>query len=83
MEQKLIGKISRYFPKIMVAVFDVSGKIKVGDNIKTKRETTDFDQIVSSMQIEHSQIEEAGAGTQVGLKVDQAVETGDEIYLLS
>ncbi|MEK7580399.1 MAG: translation elongation factor-like protein [Patescibacteria group bacterium] len=82
MEQKLVGKISRYFPKIMVAVLDVSDKIRVGDNVKIKGATTDFDQIVSSMQVEHSQIEEVGVGMQVGFKVDQTVEPGDEVYLL-
>lgn len=83
MEQKLVGKISRYFPKIMVAVLDVSDKIMVGDNVKIKGATTDFDQIVLSMQVEHNQVEEAGAGMQVGFKVDQTVEPGDEVYLLS
>jgi len=83
MEQKLVGKISRYFPKIMVAVLDVSDKIRTGDNVKIKGSTTDFDQIVLSIQVEHNQIEEADAGMQVGFKVDQTVEPGDEVYLLS
>ncbi len=83
MEQKLVGKIIRYFPKIMVAVLDVSNKIMAGDNVKIKGVTTDFDQIVLSMQVEHNQVEEAGVGMQVGFKVDQTVEPGDEVYLLS
>ena len=82
-EEKLIGKITHYFGKIGVAVIELSDTLKVGDTIHIKNSDRDFSQQVSSMQIEHEQVESAGAGKSVGLKVDQKVHEGDEVYLVS
>jgi len=82
---KLVGKITHYYDKIGVAVVEVKEKIKVGDTIKIKApdnspRETDFTQEVASMQIEHQQIKEAKKGDMIGLKVDQEVKPGDEVY---
>jgi len=81
MEEKLIGKITHYFNKIGVGVIEISeGKLKAGDKIHIKGATTDFEQSVSSMQIEHETVEKASAGQAIGMKVEQAVHEGDEVY---
>jgi putative protease len=77
-----IGDVSHYFTKIEVAVVDLTGKLKVGDEIMIKGATTDFTQKVESIQIEHDRIEEAGAGDSVGLLVRYRVRTGDEVFKL-
>jgi hypothetical protein len=43
-------------------------------------EHTDFQQDITSMQIEHATVEEAAPGTEVALKVTQRVRQGDGLY---
>jgi putative protease len=45
-----------------------------------KGATTDFEQIVGSMQIEHQNIETARKGQEIGLKVKEKVRRGDTVY---
>jgi len=79
-ERKEIGRITHYFPKIGVAVVELSDTIQVGDKILIKGYTTEFEQTVESMQIEHKNIQSAGAGQSIGLKVVQRVRENDRVY---
>jgi len=79
-EGQLIGKITHYFGKIGVAVIELSGDLKVGDQIKIVGGDTDFTQNVDSMEIEHKKVNEAKAGESVGLKVNQKVKEGYKVY---
>jgi translation elongation factor EF-1alpha len=75
-----IGSIGNYYSKISVAVIDLTGKIAVGDTIRLKGATTDFSQKVDSMQIEHANVQNAGPGQSIGLKVVDKVRKGDLVY---
>lgn len=75
-----VGKISHYFTKIGVAIIDLKATLKVGDEICVKGSTTDFSQKVSSMQIEHENVDEAEAGKSIGLKLDNKAREGDVVY---
>ncbi len=77
-----VGEITHYFTRIGVAVIDLTGSIKVGDLIAIKGMTTNFEMTVTSMQIEGKNIEEAGAGDDIGMKVDDRVRQGDIVYKL-
>ncbi len=79
-ERKEIGRITHYFPKIGVAVVELSDTIQVGDKILIKGSTTEFEQTVESMQIEHKNIQSAGPGQSIGLKVVQRVRENDRVY---
>ena len=79
-KEKSIGKVSSYFSHIEVAAIDLTGKLKVGDTIRIKGNTTDFTQEVGSMQVEHKQVKEAGKGDSVGIKVDDKVRVNDLVY---
>lgn len=79
----LVGKITHYFDRIGVAVVEVLSPIKIGDQIKIVGHNQEFTQEVQSMQIEHNQITEAEKGQTIGLKVNQPVKEGDQIYKLS
>jgi len=76
-----IGKITHFFNKIDVAVLELEGELKVGDTIVISGHGQEFEQGVDSMQVEHQQVTEAKKGDAVGLKVDQMVKEGDEVYL--
>jgi len=80
MADTLVGKITHYFDKIGVAVVEVLAPIKIGDQIKISGHENEFTQEVSSMQIEHQQVQEVTKGQIVGMKVDQPVKEGDEVY---
>jgi putative protease len=75
-----VGHVTHFFTKISVAVVELSAPLAVGDTILVKGPTTDFEQVVESMQIEHENIEKAGAGQSIGLKVEQRVREGDIVY---
>ena len=75
-----IGKVTHYYTKIGVAVIELSDTLRVGDKIRIKGATTDFEQTIDSMQVEHEEIEEAEAGQSIGLKVNDNVRQHDVVY---
>lgn len=81
-EGKLIGKITHYFGNIGVAVIELTGTLKEGDNIRITGGETDFTQAVESMEIEHEKVKIAKAGKSIGLKVSQKVHEGYKVYKL-
>jgi len=79
-EKILIGKVTHYYPKIGVAVVELHETLKKGDKIEIEGKTTKLSQIVTSMQLNHIDIETAGAGQTVGVKVVDRVREGDSVY---
>jgi translation elongation factor EF-1alpha len=76
-----VGKVTHYYDKISVAVVELDGALANGDKIKFSRGGEDlFEQEVASMQIEHDKIDSAKKGDVIGLKVDQEVKEGAEVY---
>ena len=75
-----IGRITHFFSKINVAVIELKAPLKVGDTIVVKGPTTDFQQVVESMQIEHKNVQTGEAGQSIGLKVIQRVRETDVVY---
>ncbi len=75
-----IGRVTHYFTKISVAVVELSASLAVGDRIRIKGPTTNFEQVVESMQIEHNNVERAEAGQSIGLKVKERVRERDIVY---
>jgi len=75
-----VGHITHFFTRISVAVVELSATLAVGDTILIKGPTTDFEQVVESMQIEHENIERAEAGQSIGLKTEQRVREEDIVY---
>lgn len=75
-----IGRVMDYFARIGVAGIDLQGKLRVGDTIRIRGHTTEIEQVVESMEIEHEQVEEAGPGDSVGIKVNDRCRNGDHVY---
>lgn len=78
--EKKIGTVTHYFGKINVAVLDLKGKLNLGDEVHIMGHSTDFTQKISSMQVDHKEVESAKKGSDVALKVDERVREGDEIF---
>ena len=79
-EKKLIGKITHYFTKIGVAVVELTDKVSVGDMISIEGPSTNFQQKIDSMQIEHKNVKTAKKGDSIGLKVMDRVRETDSVY---
>lgn len=79
-EKKLVGTVTHFFDKIMVAVVKPMKPIKTGDVLEFRGHDgqVKFAQAGASLQIEHETVETANKD--FGLKVDQAVKEGDKIY---
>ncbi len=80
MTEKQVGRVTHYFNKIGVAIVELEDDLKVGDTIRFKGSTTEFEQMVDSLQIEHEQVQEAKKGQAVGLKVKEHAREHDLVY---
>ncbi len=78
---KLVGKVSHYFSDISVGVIKLSAPLSQGDEIRIiGGEATDFNQKVKSMQVDHKEVKKAKKGNSVGLKTDEKVREGYQVY---
>ncbi len=80
MEEIKLGTIDDYFAKVGVIAMKLENSVKVGDTIHIKGHTTDINQTVSSMQIEHQVVQEAKKGDSIGIKVNERIRRGDTVY---
>lgn len=81
MEEKKVGEVIKFFSKISVAAIRLSeGSLKVGDKIHIVGHTTDLSETLDSMQIENKNVQEAGPGADVGVKVKDRVREHDVVY---
>lgn len=79
-----IGKVTHYYDKIGVAVVDVMKQpLKVGTMVKISGHDNEFNQTVSSLQVEHKPVSKIAAGESGALKTDKPVKEGDAIYLVT
>jgi putative protease len=75
-----VGHVTHFFSKIKVAVLELTAPLAVGDRILVKGPTTDFEQVVESMQIEHANIPRAEVGQSIGLKMAENARERDVVY---
>ena len=81
MKEQEIGYISNYFKNINVAIIEMTkGTLETGDTVHFKGKTTDFTTTVSSMQIEHEQVEKVKKNDSLGLKVSEKVRKTDKVF---
>ena len=77
---RLVGTVIHHYTKIGVAIIDLKNSLALGDRISIEGATTDLQQTVDSMQIEHKNVEKAAKGDSIGLKVEGRCRTGDKVY---
>jgi putative protease len=78
--EKQVGRITHFFSKIGVAAIELEDELRVGDTIHVKGHTSDWTQGVSSIQIEHDEVEKAGPGDVIGIKVERHAREHDVVY---
>ena len=81
MAEKKIGEVMKYFSKPSVAAVKITeGELSVGDSIKLSGHTTDFVDVIESMEVENKSVQKAVAGDFIGVKVSDRVRPGDEVF---
>jgi translation elongation factor EF-1alpha len=82
-DEQLIGKVTHYYDKAMVAIIELSGPLAVGQSIRFKGGKDDIVQEVKQLQFDHQDIQNGATGQQVGVKVDQKVRDTDQVFLVA
>ncbi|MBN1546299.1 MAG: hypothetical protein JW902_06535 [Syntrophaceae bacterium] len=81
MAEEKIGEVIKFFSKPSVAAIKVTdGTVSIGDTLKFVGHTTDFSEMVESMEVNNQKIEKAVVGDFIGLKVKDRVREGDEVF---
>ena len=83
MSETRIGEVVHVFNKINVAVLSLRDSISVGDNVRFLGYSTDFQQEVESLQIEHQSVDDAFSGQDVAIKVAYRVRQHDKVFRLT
>jgi hypothetical protein len=78
--ETLIGIVTHYYTHLGVAIVKLQKDLQLGDALLFLGHTSDFSQVICSIEIEHHKQVAASAGTDVALKVDEAVRAGDKVY---
>ena len=83
MAEEEVGKVVKYFSHVNAAIVEITaGGLKEGERIAIRGHTTDIEQVVASMQVEHEVVETASRGQTVGIEVKERVRPGDTVYKL-
>ena len=76
-----VGVVTHYFTHLAVAIVQLdSGSLYEGDTVRVKGHTSDFQQRVESMELDHAHVSEAHAGQSVGLRVKEHAREHDVVY---
>jgi len=84
MPEQKVGEVIKFFSKVSVAAIKVTeGGIRVGDRIKIKGHTTEFEDQIQSMEIDNQPVERAEVGQLIGVKVKDRVRERDMVYKIT
>jgi len=78
---KKIGTVTHWYDKIGVAVVKLSGPLAKGDRIKIKKGDEEFEDTVSSLQIDHKDADSAKKGDDAAIKILQKAKEGAEVFV--
>lgn len=80
MAEALIGTITHYFAKPQVGVLKLTGGLTLGDTLHVTGHGADFQQTVTSMEVDHVPVQAAPAGTEIAIKIGQKVREGTPVF---
>src|SRR5438132_11024541 len=84
LERKKVGEVFHFYTKIGVAAIRVTEDgIAIGDTVQIQGPSTNLEQTVEALQIEHAVVSRAGPGQEVGMKVRDRVREKDFVYKLT
>ena len=77
-----VGVVTHYLDKIKVVIVKLDADVQVGDRLVLNGESGPFRQKLSSMQINRQNVETAGPGDDIGIKVSKKALVGETIYVI-
>lgn len=81
MAEKKIGEVVKFFAKPSVAAVHITeGELQVGDTVKFSGHTTEFTDVIQSMEVDNKPVQKATVGQSIGMKVSDRVRPGDEVF---
>src|SRR6266498_4330374 len=83
MERRKVGEVFHFYGKIGVAAIKLTDStLAIGDTVQIQGPTTNVEQTVDTLQIEHADVPRADVGQEVGMKVRERVRERDFVYKL-
>lgn len=80
--EKEIGKVTHWYDKIGVAVVGLKSGLKVGDKVKVTRGDEEYEDTVTSMQLNHEEVSSAKKGDDAAIKLSQKAKEGSTVSLV-
>jgi len=78
--EQQVGVVTHYWSHLGVAGVHLTAPLDVGDHIHIIGHTSDFEQDVESMQIDHADVWHADAGADVGIRVAEHAREHDRVF---
>jgi len=82
LQEEDVGVVTHYWSDLGVAGVHLAAPLDAGDHIHVLGRTSDFEQTVGSMEIEHHRIAHANPGFDVGIRVAEHAREHDHVYKL-
>jgi putative protease len=83
LSQTLVGHVTHYWTHLGVAGIHLDAPLSVGDRIHVIGHTSDFEQRVDSIEVDHQRLSHADAGADVGIVVVEHAREHDAVYRLT
>ena len=80
--EKEIGTVTHWYDKLGVAVVTLKAGLKKGDTVKIKRGENEFEDTVSSIQIDHADVDSAKKGDEAAIKLSKRAKEGATISVV-
>lgn len=79
--EERVGLVTHYYNHLGVAIVQLeTGTLRSGDTVHFKGHTSDFRQMVGSMEVNHAHVDMVMAGTSFGLRVNEHAREHDVVY---
>jgi len=79
--EQRIGIVTHYYNHLGVAIIQLeTGTLRSGETVHIKGHTSDFRQMVGSMEVNHAHVDTVQAGSSFGLRVNEHAREHDLVY---
>jgi putative protease len=75
-----VGVVTHYWTHLGVAGVHLNAPLDVGDRIHVLGHTSDFEQNVTSMELDHVHVQHANAGADIGIIIGEHTREHDAVY---
>jgi putative protease len=80
---KLLGRVEDFYAHIGVIALTLQNAVRVGDHLHVLGHTTNLEQTVDSMQVNHQPVNEGNAKDAVGIKINNRARRGDYVFVIA